>query len=76
VVKETRHKHASSEIMRQISDGCFGEGEYSLLVYMYILNLVPHTNVLWPCSLMVGSMAEGYSCGRAFIGGASKLLVL
>jgi hypothetical protein len=50
VVKETRHKHASSEFMRQISDGCFEEVEYSLLVYVYILNLVPHATFYGPAA--------------------------
>jgi hypothetical protein len=56
-------------------DGWSGEEELSLLVYMYIVTS-SSLDILWPYSLMIGSMAEEDLCGRAFIGGARNLLVL
>lgn len=40
------------------------------------INSIFSLDVLWPYSLMIGSMAVGNLCGKAFIGGARQLLVL
>lgn len=50
-------------------------GAFFARVHVQINSSFP-LDVLWPYSLMIGSIAEGNLCGRAFIGGARQLLVL